>query len=249
MKPISIESNIAMTEKHLNGMVSGVGAQADADGAEKYREQIAEEEPTPKDFERGELSDVERKFIHEQTVHNILRTIEEDEDRGRKMIPWQKKKKLLRSVLLELEQSLAIEVTEQELSLQEKIVGRLVDMERFTTERHMAEAEAELLEKPGVRERLMEQVWDMTLADPDARKAVNANWFQLYEQAERALIDAMKQERLKPLSSDTERKWLLFVLRKLDAAGAIASDEIAHDMKMFVLRKLRELEADTTDRK
>jgi hypothetical protein len=238
---MSIEDHVAMTEKHLREMVSGVDARAEADGVEKFQRQIEEEEPTAENFEFGELSDVELKFIHEQTVHNILRTIEDVEANGEETIPFQRKKELLRNALLELDKSLAIETTEHELMLREKIVGRLVDMERFVTERHVTGMVDELLDKPSVYQRVMEEAWEATLADPEARKAVNGNWFQLYEQAERILFDAAKQEKLKRLSSELERQWLLFMLRKLDAADAIMSDGIAHDMKAFALRKLHEL--------
>jgi hypothetical protein len=248
MKRISIESNIAMTGKHLDAIAADTEALAEADGVKKYQEQMEEEDPTPEDFERGNISDVERKFVHEQTVHNILRTIGEDEDREEKMISWQRKKEMLRVALLELDRSLAIDPTEEELSLREKIVGRLVDMERFTTERHLADAVNELLDSPGAYQEAMKEAWAATLESPGAMKAVSGDWLRLYGQAERALIDAMKQEKLKPMSSDAERKWLRFVLQKLDAAEAIMPDEIAYDMKAFVLRKLHEIETSTADR-
>ncbi|MBP9751489.1 MAG: hypothetical protein KBD19_01335 [Candidatus Moranbacteria bacterium] len=228
MKHMSLEEHAAMTEKHLDAIAADAEAQAEADGVEKYRKQMEESDPTPEDFDRGTLSDVERKFIHEQTVHNILRTIEEDEDRKEKMISWQRKKEMLRAVLLELDRSLAIDATDEELSLREKIVGRLVDMERFMTERHLTDAVNELLDSPGAYQDAMKEAWAATLENPEAMKAVNGDWLRLYGQAERALIDAMKQEKLKPMSIDTERKWLRFVLQKLDAAEAIMPDEIAH---------------------
>lgn len=242
MKGMSIEDHVAMTKKHLDAMTAGVEARAEADGAEKYHEEMAETEPTADDFERGKLSNVEQKFIHEQTAHNILRTVEDDESRGGELVSWQRKKGMLRNALLEIDKSIAIDPTDEDRLLREKIVGRLVDMERFVTERHLTDAVNELLDSPGAYREAMKEAWAATLENPESMKAVNGDWLRLYEQAERALIDAVKKEEAKRLSFDEARKWYRYILEKLDTAEAIMPDEIAHDMKTYVLRRLREIE-------
>jgi hypothetical protein len=52
----------------------------------------------------------------------------------------------------------------------------------------------------------------------------------------------VKKEKAERLSFDEARVWYRYILEKLDAAEAIMPDEIAHDMKAFALRRLREIE-------
>lgn len=248
MKRMSIEANVAMTEKHLAEIADGADARAESDGEQQYRAEMAKSEPTAKDLESGRATAEQRKFDHSRAVSNILRTIDEDEARDKKILTWRRKRDFLRDALSELDRSLAIEPTDDELNLRERIVERVADMDRFLTERHLADAVNELLDSPGAYRDAMKEAWTATLEDPAAMKAVNGNWFQLYEQAERALISAVKKEDAKRLSFEEARVWYRFILEKLDAAEAIMPDEIAHDMKTFALRRLREIETHAANR-
>lgn len=246
MKRMSIEANVAMTEKHLAEIAAGADARAESDGEQQYRTEMAEIEPTAKDLESGRATAEQRKFDHGSAVSNILRTVDEDEERAEKVFSWRQKREFLRNALSELDQSLAIEPTDDELNLRERIVERAADMDRFLTDSDRAtpvtDTVNELLDSPGAYRDAMKEAWAATLEDPAAMRAVNGNWLQLYEQAERALIDAVKKEDAKRLSFDEARVWYRYILEKLDAAEAIMPDEIAHDMKAFVLRRLREIE-------
>lgn len=238
---MSIEQHVAATEKHLQKIVSGADEQAETDAAEAYRKELVEAEPTAEDFEKNRLLDVERKFIHEQTAHNIFRTLEDNDPHGKNKLSWYWKKDMLRNALRELDASLAIEETEIELSFRKKIVEQLADMDRFMTERHLTGAINELLDSSGAYQLVMKEAWEATLANPEAMEAVNGEWLRLYSQAESALIDAAKQEKNRKLSLEEERTWLLFILRKLDGAQSIMPDKIADDMRRFALKKLREI--------
>lgn len=244
MEKMSLEDHVELTNEHLRKM------EADAEdriGEARLKAEIREKEPTAMDYELGRLTPVQREMDHEQAAHNILRTIEENERAGNGF-SWQRKKTMLRNALLELDKLLSSLGTKkaehpEKLELRERVANQLADMERFETERHLTEAVDELADKSGVYQQVMREVWESVLEDPVAREVVNADWRRSYEAAERALIDAMKQQKIGALDDRKERVWLSFVLSKLDVADAVLPDEIAKDMKAFVLRKLRELES------
>jgi len=254
MKRMSIEGYTPMAEAHLKKMEADAAVAAELRAEDRFRREIGEQELDETDVKLNRLTQTQREFIHEQSAHNKLETIENDEASGRHDLSWQQQRRLLREALAELDSLFgllgqSIKEHPEKVAFRAKIAAKLEDMDRFKTEKHLTGAINELLDRPEIFQRVMEEAWEATLSDPKVRGVIDENWFQFYGQAERALINAMKQEKLKRRSPNEERAWLLFILKKLDVADAIVSDEVAHDMKTFALRKLREFETSAEDRK
>lgn len=243
-----LEHHRTMTERHLDHMRDEVESAAELRAEDRYRREIWEQEPTERDVRLNRLTPTQKEFDHERAVHNILETLKKDEEGGQQRFSWKERKGLLRRALSEIDQLLnllGISVREhpEKLALRTKIAKKLSDMEEFMTERHLTGAVNELLDKPEVYRQVMEQVWEEIFTNPVVRGTIEGEWQTLYDEAERRLMQAVKQEQSsRGLPWELERRWFELVLQKLDVASAVFSDEVAKDMKMFVIRKLGELD-------
>ena len=234
-----------LTDAHLRKIEADT---EDSLGEARLKAEIREKDPTTEDFLAGRLTPEQQIFICEQTVQNILLTIESDETDGEIELSWQRKESMLRAALSELDRLLTLlgpsmEDHPEKLSLRAKILERLDDMERFKTERHLTGAINGLLDSRATYRRVMEEAWEAALADPSVYGTIADEWESFYAAAENRFMLAVKQERLKKgLPPKLEKEWLSFILSKLDVASSIMTDAVAEKMKSFVAGKLREIE-------